>query len=41
MAAKALDNISKDDMTTLKSFTKPPEAAAIVMEGICYAFDED
>ncbi|EAS04067.1 axonemal dynein heavy chain (macronuclear) [Tetrahymena thermophila SB210] len=40
-AAQALDNITKDDMTTLKSFTKPPEAAAIVMEGMCYAFDED
>ena len=41
MAAKALDSISKDDMTTLKSFTKPPEAAAFVMEGLCYIFDED
>ena len=40
-AAEALENISKDDMTTLKSFTKPPEAAAFVMEGLCYAFDED
>lgn len=40
-AAQALDNITKDDMTTLKSFTKPPEAAAFVMEGLCYAFDED
>jgi hypothetical protein len=34
-AAKALDNITKDDMTTLKSFTKPPEAAGFVMEGVC------
>jgi hypothetical protein len=40
-AAKALDNITKDDMTTLKSFTKPPEAAGFVMEGVCYVFDED
>lgn len=28
-------------MTILKSFTKPPEAAAYVLEGVCYAFDED
>ena len=28
-------------MTILKSFTKPPEAAAFVMEGLAYAFDED
>lgn len=26
-AAKALDNITTDDMTTLKSFTNPPEPA--------------
>jgi dynein heavy chain len=40
-AAKALDNITTDDMTTLKSFTNPPEPAQLVMEGLCYAFDED
>jgi len=28
-------------MVQLKSFVKPPPSAAIVMEGICYAFDED
>ena len=28
-------------MNTLKSFTNPPTSAAIVMEGICYAFDVD
>lgn len=28
-------------MNTLKSFVKPPESASIVMEGLCYAFDED
>lgn len=28
-------------MITLKSFVKPPEAAGIVMEGMCYAFNED
>lgn len=28
-------------MVFLKSFTKPPESAAIVMEGLCYAFQED
>ena len=40
-AAKTLDKITKDDMNTLKSFTNPPTSAAIVMEGICYAFDVD
>jgi len=40
-AAEALDRITKDDMNTLKSFTNPPPAAAIVMEGVCYAFNED
>ncbi len=28
-------------MNTLKSFVAPPTSAAIVLEGICYAFDED
>lgn len=28
-------------MNTLKSFANPPPAAAIVMEGVCYAFNED
>jgi dynein heavy chain, axonemal len=28
-------------MTQLKSFTNPPPSAAIVMEGMCYAFAED
>ena len=40
-ASEALDKITKDDMTTLKSFAKPPDSAAIVMEGLSYAFDED
>ena len=40
-AASALDNITKDDMNTLKSFVAPPVSAALVMEGLCYAFDED
>lgn len=40
-AAKALENITKDDMTVLKSFKKPPDSAAIVMEGLSYTFDED
>ena len=40
-AAEALDKISKDDMVQLKSFTNPPAAAAIVLEGVCYAFNED
>jgi dynein heavy chain len=28
-------------MTQLKSFTNPPPSAAVVMEGLCYAFGED
>ena len=40
-AAEALDNIKKDDMVQLKSFTKPPPSAAFVMEGVCYVFNED
>jgi dynein heavy chain len=40
-ASKALENITKDDMTFLKSFKKPPDSAAVVMEGLSYAFDED
>lgn len=40
-AKKALEKITKNDITQLKSFPKPPESAAIVMEGLCYAFNED
>lgn len=28
-------------MILLKSFTNPPASAAIVLEGLCYAFSED
>jgi dynein heavy chain len=40
-AAAALDKITTDDMTQLKSYVNPPVAAAIVMEGVCYVFNED
>ena len=40
-ASAALDKISQDDMTQLKSYVKPPPAAGIVMEGVCYVFGED
>lgn len=40
-AAAALDKITTDDMTQLKSYVAPPIAAAIVMEGVCYVFNED
>lgn len=40
-AAAALDKITQDDMTQLKSYVNPPAAAAIVMEGVCYVFNED
>ena len=28
-------------MTSLKYFVKPPESASILLERLCYAFDED
>lgn len=40
-AAAALEKITQDDMTQLKSYNSPPIAAAIVMEGVCYVFNED
>ncbi|CAD8115295.1 unnamed protein product [Paramecium sonneborni] len=40
-AAEALEKIDKNDMVQLKSFPKPPPSAAIVMEGLCYIFQED
>lgn len=40
-AAEALDKITQDDMTQLKSYVSPPLSAAVVMEGLCYAFNED
>ena len=41
LANEALDKITKDDMTLLKSFSNPPPSASIVMEGVAYAFNED
>lgn len=38
-AAEALDKISQDDMTNLKSYVSPPISAAVVMEGVCIAFN--
>lgn len=32
---KALDSLSKSDITEVKSFKKPPEAVRIVMEAVC------
>ena len=40
-AAAALDKITTDDMTQLKSYVNPPASAAVVMEGVCYVFGED
>ena len=40
-ASAALDKITQDDMTQLKSYNNPPASAAIVMEGVCYVFGED
>ncbi|CAK86503.1 unnamed protein product (macronuclear) [Paramecium tetraurelia] len=40
-ATDALEKISREDMILLKSFIYPPPSAAIVMEGLCYAFEID
>jgi hypothetical protein len=40
-AIEALDKITRDDMTQLRSYATPPLSAAIVMEGLCYTFSED
>lgn len=39
-ATEALDSISKDDMSLLKSFTNPPPSVVVVMQGLLYCFDE-
>ncbi|CAD8087288.1 unnamed protein product [Paramecium sonneborni] len=39
-ATSALEKITNEDMIQLKSFQKPPLAVSIVMEGMCYIFDE-
>jgi dynein heavy chain len=38
-ALKALDSLTKGDITEVKSFAKPPEAVQIVMEAVCLLFD--
>jgi len=38
---KLLEKISSNDINQLKSFANPPISAKVVMEGMCYAFDED
>ena len=40
-AVKALESLSKDDITTIKSFNQPPKALDIVMQGLCYVLGED
>lgn len=34
-ALKALDSLTKNDITEVKSFAKPPPAVQIVMEAVC------
>jgi dynein heavy chain, axonemal len=38
-ALKALDSLTKADITEVKSFAKPPEAVQTVMEAVCCLFD--
>ena len=40
-ATKALEKITKDDLTQLKSYTNPPESCKCVMEGLCYVLGVD
>jgi len=39
-AVKALDSLTKSDITEVKSFAKPPEAVQTVMEAVCIMFGE-
>ena len=39
-ALKALDSLSKDDITEIKNFAKPPEMVQVVMEAVCILLDE-
>lgn len=34
-ALKALDSLTKNDITEVKSFAKPPPAVQVVMEAVC------
>jgi dynein heavy chain len=40
-SAQALNKISKDDLTKIRSYTNPPKAVDIVIQGICYLLEED
>ena len=40
-AAKALEEISKDEISQMRALPNPPPSAAIVMEGLCYIFNRD
>lgn len=39
-AVKALDSLSKSDITEVKSFAKPPEAVETVMNAVCLLLNE-
>ena len=40
-ALKALDSLSKDDITEIKNFAKPPEMVQVVMEAVCILLGRD
>lgn len=40
-AVKALENLSRDDITKIKSYTYPPKALDYVMQGLCIILGED
>ena len=39
-AVKALDSLTKGDITEVKAFANPPPAVKTVMEGVCIMFEE-
>lgn len=38
MAIKAVQDLSKNDITEIKGFSKPPEGAKAVMKSLCILF---
>ena len=40
-AVKSLENLSRDDITKIKSYTQPPKALDYVMQGLCIILGED
>lgn len=37
-AVEALQKVTKEDLTLLRSYTSPPEPVRVVVEAICFIF---